>query len=429
MFFRALTFFRFPELALDALEAGLAECALREPGPMELATRGFISPFGRDTEGLKYELDGAIWLAIGGRTKLIPAAVVNDLLAKKLDEIEKQEGRRPGGRTRKRLKDELITDLLPKALVQPSRLDLILDSKHGIVAVDTPSKKAAENAVSEVRRALGSFPALPINAEVAPRSVMTAWLAGEALPEGLALGDECELRDALDQGGIARLKRMELRESPEVDKHLQAGKQCTALALTWRDHVSFVLGEDLTLRKFKLLDGAAATLENTEREDIRAELESRFALMAHEARDVFAVIERALKLSRLDGEPRTQHFPAGDVGVGDYAATEQFAKDSPGGDDAAADDSVMFAKALAHVVDGGRPSITAIQRVLKVGYNRGARLLEALVKHGAVEGPDFKGEYRTLPRAVELAASIGMTAKMRAAGFEDVTVEVSLGRR
>ncbi|HZX79907.1 MAG TPA: DNA translocase FtsK [Lysobacter sp.] len=89
----------------------------------------------------------------------------------------------------------------------------------------------------------------------------------------------------------------------------------------------------------------------------------------------------------------------------------------------------MFAKALAHVVDGGRPSITAIQRVLKVGYNRGARLLEALVKHGAVEGPDFKGEYRTLPRAVELAASIGMTAKMRAAGFEDVTVEVSLGRR
>jgi hypothetical protein len=38
------------------------------------------------------------------------------------------------------------------------------------------------------------------------------------------------------------------------------------------DHVSFVVGEDLIVRKFKLLDGAVDQLEATENDDIVAEL-------------------------------------------------------------------------------------------------------------------------------------------------------------
>jgi recombination associated protein RdgC len=245
-------------------------------------------------------LDEAYWLAVGGEDRLLPGAVVNDLLQKKLDEIEEKEGRRPGGRTRKRLKDELITELMPRAFVRPTRTDAILDMKQGIVAIDTSSKKSGEAVVSEIRRALGSFPALPLNAEVAPRAVLTGWLAGEALPDGLSMGDECELRDALDQGAVVKCQRMELEKNAEIDKHLQSGKQVTRLALTLDDHVSFVLGEDLVIRKFKLLDGAVDTLENTEREDLRAELEARFALMSHELRRLFAVLEPALKLSKVE---------------------------------------------------------------------------------------------------------------------------------
>ena len=300
MFFRNLTLFRFPtSLQLEAFDAGLTECALRPVGPMELSTRGFISPFGRDTEGLKHMLDEAYWLAVGGEDRLLPGAVVNDMLQKKLDDIEQKEGRRPGGRTRKRLKDELITELLPRAFVRPTRTDAILDMKQGVVAIDTSSKKSAENVVSEIRRALGSFPALPLNAEVAPRSVLTGWLAGEALPDGLSMGDECELRDPVDQGAVVKCQRQEL-QGDEIGKHLEAGKQVTRLALTLDDHVSFVLGEDLVIRKFKLLDGAVDQLESTERDDLRAELDARFALMSGEAKRLFAVLEKALKLSKAE---------------------------------------------------------------------------------------------------------------------------------
>ena len=300
MFFRNLTLFRFPTTTkLDDLDTGLGECQLKPVGPLELSSRGFISPFGRDADAMSHNQGDATWLAVGSEDKILPGSVVNDMLAKKLAVIEQKEGRKPGGRTRKRIKDELITDLLPRAFVKPGRTDALIDLGHGVVVVDTSSRKTGENVVSEIRRALGSFPALPLNAEVAPRSILTGWVAGEPLPDGLSLGDECELRDPIDQGAVVKVQRMEL-QSDEIGKHLESGKQVTRLALNLDDHVSFVLGEDLVVRKFKLLDGAVDELESTERDDLRAELDARFVLMAGEFKRLFTVLEGALKLSKAE---------------------------------------------------------------------------------------------------------------------------------
>jgi len=300
MFFRNLTLFRFPtSLDLSELDTHLAEVQLKPVGPMDLSSRGFVSPFGRDAEALSHRIDDAIWLTVGGEDKLLPSAVVNDLLGKKLAEIEEKEGRKLGGRARKRLKEDLVAELLPRAFVRPTRTDAMLDLEHGLCVVDTSSRKNAETVVSEIRHALGSFPALPLNAEVAPRSVLTGWIAGERLPDGLSLGDECELKDAAEHGAVVKCQHQEL-QGDEIAKHLEAGKQVTRLALTLDDHVSFVLGEDLVIRKLKFLDGAVDQLESTEREDVRAELDARFALMAGELKRLFAVLEPALKLSRAE---------------------------------------------------------------------------------------------------------------------------------
>lgn len=300
MFFRNLTLFRFPtSLDLTELDTQLVTCALKPVGPMEVSSRGFVAPMGQHHEGLSHAIDSTYWLSVGGEDKLLPGAVVNDLLEKKLAVIEEQEGRRPGGRTRKRLKEDLVAELLPRAFVRPVRTDALLDMRLGVIAVDTSSRKNAESVVSEIRRALGSFPALPVNAEVAPRAILTGWIAGDPLPEGLSLGDECELRDPSDTGAVVKVQRMEL-SGEEIAKHLEAGKQVTRLALVMDDHVSFVLGEDLVVRKFKLLDGAVDQLESSERDDVRAEMEARFALMAGEFKRLFVVLETALKLSKAD---------------------------------------------------------------------------------------------------------------------------------
>lgn len=300
MFFRNLTLFRFPtSLDLSDLDTRLADVPLKPVGALELSSRGFVSPFGRDAEALSHRVDDALWLTVGGEDRLLPAAVVNDLLAKKLADIEHREGRRPGGRARKRLKEDLVHELLPRAFVRPTRTDAMLDLGHGLCIVDTASRKSAEAVVSDIRHALGSFPALPLNAEVAPRAVLTGWIAGEPLPEGLSLGEECELKDAAEHGAIVKCQRQDL-QGDEIAQHLEAGKQVTRLALVLDDHVSFVLGEDLVIRKLKFLDGAVDQLEGTGQEDIRAELDARFALMAAELKRLFTVLEKALKLSRAE---------------------------------------------------------------------------------------------------------------------------------
>jgi recombination associated protein RdgC len=298
MFFRNLTLFRFPTtIKFSRLESHLADCALKPAGPLELSSRGFVSPFGRDGEALMHKVGDCIWITVGGEERLLPSSVINEEAAKKIEKAEQRQGRKLGGRARRKIKDDVIHDLLPRAFVKPLRTDAYLDLEHGFIAVNTSSRKQAENAVSEVRRALGSFPALPPNSEVSPRAVLTGWIAGEKLPRGVALGDECELRDPADRGAIVKCQRQEL-QSDEIAKHLESGKQAARLALTFDDHVSFVLGEDLIVRKLKFLDGVVDELENTERESIAAELDARFALMSAELKRVFAMLEKAFKLSR-----------------------------------------------------------------------------------------------------------------------------------
>ncbi|WP_288729855.1 recombination-associated protein RdgC [uncultured Pseudoxanthomonas sp.] len=299
MFFRNLTLFRFPtSLDFSELDAQVAQAPLKPVGPLEMNSRGFINPFGRSEDVATHRADDAIWVSVGGEDKLLPGAVVNELLARKLDEIEAKEGRRPGGKTRKRLKDDLLHELLPRAFVKPSRTDALIDARSGFIAVDASSRKSAENVVSELRRVMGSFPAMPINAEIAPRAILTGWIAGEPLPEGLSLGEECEMKDPIDGGAVVKCQKQELR-SEEVDKHLEAGKQVTKLALNLDDHVSFVLGEDLIIRKLKFLDGAVDQLDDNI-DDLRAELDARFALMSAEVRRLFFILEGALKFSKVE---------------------------------------------------------------------------------------------------------------------------------
>ncbi|MBO9857502.1 recombination-associated protein RdgC [Xanthomonas sp. A1809] len=302
MFFRNLTMFRFPtSLDLSAVEELLPQCTLKPVGPLEMASRGFVSPFGREeTEQLSHRLGDFLWLAVGGQHKMLPGAVINDAHEQKCAEIEKREGRRPGGNARKRLKDDIIHELLPKAFVRNSRTDVILDLANGLAIVDTSSRKVGESVVSEIRGMLGSFPALPLNAEVAPRAVLTGWIAGEPLPESLSIGEEAELRDPIEGGAIVKCQHQELR-GDEIDKHLEAGKQVTKLALVLDDNLSFVLGDDLVIRKLKFLDGALDQLDDVEGDGARAELDARFALQSAEMRRLFLVLEQALRLSKVEG--------------------------------------------------------------------------------------------------------------------------------
>lgn len=301
MFFRNLTLFRFSPAAaksLKDLDAALADHALRACGPLDLATRGFVSPFGPDSELLSHTIGKATLVSLGSEEKLLPAAVVNAELGKRLRKEAERRGRPVGGRQRRAIKAEVLDVLLPQAFVRPSRLNAYVDSKNGWLVLDTASRKAAENALTALREALGSFPAQPLAAAETPRALMTQWLAHGKLPPGLALGDECELRDPAG-GAVIRCRKQEL-ESAEVRAHLKQGKQVFQLGLQFEDRASFVLGEDLVIRKLRFLDVVQDSLDADGRDSAEAELDARFALMTLELERLFEGLEQWFGLERPD---------------------------------------------------------------------------------------------------------------------------------
>jgi recombination associated protein RdgC len=124
MFFRNLTLFRFsPAVATDLkrLDEALAEHRLRPCGPMEMFTKGFVPPVGRGEEmPLTVNVKQCTLMTVGGEDKLLPAQVINEELQRKVQKIAEEEGRKVGGRERKRIKEDLLNELLPRAFVRSS---------------------------------------------------------------------------------------------------------------------------------------------------------------------------------------------------------------------------------------------------------------------------------------------------------------------
>lgn len=62
----------------------------------------------------------------------------------------------------------------------------------------------------------------------------------------------------------------------------------------------------------------------------------------------------------------------------------------------AEEDDELYDQAVAHVVESKRASISSVQRKLRIGYNRAARMIEAMEKAGIVSAMDHVGSREVL---------------------------------
>ena len=281
MRFKNANLFQFDPKAmrarLDGLEAAVADRTLKPCSKIEMASNGWVSPYGRDHPSLVAGMGGIKLLTLGSEIKVLPAAVVREQVAVKLAEMARERGQPVGARERRRLKEEITATLLTQAFVRPARLSAYLDSAAGWLVIDSASRKSAEGFLTVLRETLDGFAAVLPEPEESPRALMSAWLSGTKLPKELSLGDECELKDPIDRGALVRLRRQEL-ESDEVREHLRSGKLVSQLGLVAEERLGLVLGEDLVLRKLKFLDTSAAPADEARRDGIEAEIDASFAL-------------------------------------------------------------------------------------------------------------------------------------------------------
>lgn len=306
MFFQNLTVYRVaPGAAQDVLNAEerLGEHKLRPVGPMELDTRGFVSPFG-DAEGLALTLVSQpyVLMKVGHQHRMLPAAVVNTELRKRVNKIVEEEGRKVGGKERKLLKEAVVNDLLPRAFVTEGANAFYVDTKGGWVVCNASSAKSAEGTISALREALGSFPAVPLAPEEGPRVILTDWVANGVLPEGFYMGEDCELKEPGDsKGAVIRAKNQDLA-ADEIKEHLRAGKQVTKLGLTYKERMSFTLDENLVIGRLKFLDVVMESVGQGE--DAANEMETTFALMSLEVQALLDDLAKIFKLPAPEDESK-----------------------------------------------------------------------------------------------------------------------------
>jgi recombination associated protein RdgC len=285
MWFRNLQLYRLGQvfdLTPETLHDRLQAQAFQGVSRMDMATSGWVPPLGRHSELLVHAADACIMICLRKGEKLMPASVVNQLLDDRVAEIEAAEAREVYRRERRRLKDEIIVDLLPRALTRHTDLFAYIDMRNGLVVVDTPTASKAEDLISQLRATLGSFKATPLEVNESAGAAMTRWLNGAApLPGGFELGDTCELKHPDPAGGQVTVKHQDLASS-EVRNHLNHGKYAVKLALGWKERLSFVLQDDLSIKRLKFEDVIRDAEADTTADDFASRFDLDFSLMTLE---------------------------------------------------------------------------------------------------------------------------------------------------
>ena len=285
MWFKNLAVYRFTEpftLAADALEQKLGEQPFRPCGGHDEFSFGWTSPLGKTSETLAHAANGFIMLCAKKEEKVIPSSVINEMLQERISEIEEREARKLPQKERGRLKDELIFELLPKAFSFSRKTYAYIDSLNGWLVVDAASPKKAEDLLSLLRKCLGSLPVAPIGGgTIKPAGVMTRWLLSNTSPNDIVIEDECELRSQEEEAAIIRCKRHDLA-LPEIKNHLDNGKQVIKLAMTWADRLSFVLDENLSVKRLKFLDLIQEQAADIEAFDEIEQFDADFSIMTAE---------------------------------------------------------------------------------------------------------------------------------------------------
>jgi recombination associated protein RdgC len=292
MWFRNLQIYTLAApLALSAAQLAekLAVKAFQPGSGIELQRIGWISP--RDDGNLVHQVGGQFLLALRAEKKLLPNAVINQVTRARAQEVEEKQGYKPGRREVRERKDAVTNELLPRAFPVQRDTRVWIDPVAGRIVVDAGTSTKGDEAVRLLNECVEQLGARPWQTALSPVSAMTAWLAADEAPNSFTIDQDTELRASTQSKATVRYVRHSL-EADDVRRHIEAGKQCTRLALTWMDRISFVLTETLAIKRVTPLD--VLTEQEGEAGNEGERFDSDFALMAGELGRLVSCMEEAL---------------------------------------------------------------------------------------------------------------------------------------
>ena len=279
MWFKNLQIYRLPKdwaAELPAVDGQLAAHRLNPCPSSEMQSLGWISP--RANDALIHSVNRQWLLALGAEQKLLPTSVVKQFANDRAKTIEENEGRKVGRKEMRELREAMTLELLPRAFIRQRTTFGWIDPINGWLIIDAAAPAKAEELLEQLHKSVEGLPTKLLQVNQSPTSAMTEWVVVGEAPTNFTLDQDLELRSA-EKATVRYVKHT--LEGEEIRQHIAAGKVVTRLAMTWNDKISFVLNENLQIKRLTFLDILKEQADGqAENEDERFDLD--FTLMTGE---------------------------------------------------------------------------------------------------------------------------------------------------
>jgi recombination associated protein RdgC len=277
---------------LSTLESALQDNAFVDCKPTEAARSGWIPP-AKHTDQLVQYVQGAWLMRFRVQTRTVPAAEVKKALAERVEQIEKAESRKVGGKEKRQLKDDIIMDLLPRIFSKNKDTYILVMPGANLIAIDAATFTQAEAVLKGLREALGTLPVKSTALENLSH-IMGNWMQQGRADDAFVLGCDCKLID-IEKRSIT-IKGEDLT-SDEVLSHLDGGYRVGIMNVVFSDTHSLNLNEDGRITGIKPTETYFEKRDNElgEEGEAAALFETNLFLNSTMARELAEAMERVVR--------------------------------------------------------------------------------------------------------------------------------------
>ncbi|MFQ3265138.1 MAG: recombination associated protein RdgC [Colwellia sp.] len=284
MWFKNLYFFAFTrpfEWSEEDLEKHLSEHLFTPLASTEIAHFGWINALGKHGDTSVHSANGNFLVCARKEEKMLPASVIKDMVEEKINLLELEQGRGATKKEKEQFKEDITFELLPRAFSRITDTHAYISPVNNIIVINSSSRGKAEDLLALLRKVLGTLPVTSFEPDVCADQTMTDWLNKKSLGGKFTLGMEAEFNALGDDGAVVRVKNQDLL-SEEIKSHLDADKYVVKVALEWDESLSFILCDDLAIKRVKFFDVIHEQNDDIDSADVVAKLDADFALMSGE---------------------------------------------------------------------------------------------------------------------------------------------------
>lgn len=365
-----------------------------DPVGAQWRTIGFIPPLGAFKE------DAPLIEGFGGRAyimyvqfneKILPGSVRDEHMQAKIKELEDKEGRPLSKGEYCQVRDVVELELLKGAYIRRSVVPVMI-TDSGYMFVFSGSAKKVDDAGALVRRAIPFLRTRPVDTDLGTGAFLRTVMADPLYwKDSLDYDDDTIPGYGVEAFNAAKLhgtdkKTVTLKDvdiySQDVQNIRLEGYEPIELRMSYfessdaaessQPQLTFTLTEKTVFKGITVGEFDADGDAGAERDDsAMAMITADWLLVAALYSDVVSAFVAVNGGARKGLEFLEPQAPANDVTEGT--------------------DDEYYERAVKKVTESNKASISYLQRVLQVGYNRAARLIERMEEEGVISGISHDG--------------------------------------